>query len=725
MSLFDDVLESNKVQSFLEKSPALQKIYNHIQNKKTSEIEKLTKEELEEEKFKFSEIVKAETNEMTEEEKFTYIKNILSLDDKFPLIEGEDNNKYQELEFFNSNQNDIENTVFNKINKTHTTIGKYHLMNIITHPSNDLNLLDGRKKMVLQLSENPHKLENIRKNIETLKSIEGDVLWFFKSSSEEMKNMYSMVYFNNFWNRWVNKNDLILNVFYYAKLIIIPLYGILVPIFILVVPYLIITKLLKIKVSFKSYWGIIKKLYFTGGGISQTMKGFFRMYNKMKGGKREEEKNKAFFSLTNLIIKLVNYILNSDFSKILYYIFSIGTYLYGIYSTLNFSYAYLKIIRMFQIKLSKLATWIKTTQEIYNDIGCLNCSEIKETFINKINFKEGVLRLLEDNVFNNPPSYVFSNKGKILKQFYTIKDNPDILKDYISYLGLIDVWSSIATIMVKNKDDMSLPDYMSKKSSQKPEIVLENFYNIMIPKDKSVKNSVHIGGNNPNTKKDIMITGPNASGKSTFLKAITETLILGQTICLVPATKMSFTPFYKINTYLNIPDCQGKESLFQAEMTRCYKQIENFKLLKADDYVFSIMDEIFVSTNYFEGLSGAYAISKKMASFYNSICLISTHFSKLSEKCEKENTYKNFHFSINYDKNNKIKKSYALKEGRTKQHIALEMLEEKGFDNDLVKNAKDMYQHLINETTPKNINKKKLTKKNKKHIKPILVKKNN
>ena len=67
MSLFDDVLESNKVQSFLEKSPALQKIYNHIQNKKTSEIEKLTKEELEEEKFKFSEIVKAETNEMTEE----------------------------------------------------------------------------------------------------------------------------------------------------------------------------------------------------------------------------------------------------------------------------------------------------------------------------------------------------------------------------------------------------------------------------------------------------------------------------------------------------------------------------------------------------------------------------------------------------------------------------------------------------------------------------------
>ena len=737
MSLFDDILESNKVQSFIEKSPYLQKVYNNLQNKKTLKQETLTKEELDEEKYKFAELVKAETSTMTEEEKSSHIKNILSLDDKFPILEGETNNKYQELEFFTSNQNDLENTVFSKINKTHTTVGKFHLMNLITHPTTDITVLLERKNLITQLADNPQKLEKIRDDINTLKSLEGDVLWFFRSSSEEMKNMYSMVYFNNFWNRWVNKNEFILNIFYYAKLIIIPLYGICAPIFILFVPYVIITKLLKINVSFKAYWSIIKKLYFSGGGISQTMKGFFRMYERMKGGANDngnnQKKYKTFFSFTALIIKLVKLIIDSNFTKMFYYIFSVGTYIYGIYSTLNFSYAYLKIIRMFQVKLSKLATWIKTTQHLYNELGCLNCTEIKEHFLNKINFKEGVLKLLEEDVFKNSPSYVFSNKGIILKQFYTIKDNPDILKEYISYLGLIDVWSSIATMFVENKNHMSLPEYISynsKESNNKPQVNVENFYNIMIPTDKTVKNSIQIGsggsGNDSgskDSKKDIMVTGPNASGKSTFLKAITESLILGQTICLVPASKMSFTPFHQINTYLNIPDCQGKESLFQAEMTRCYKQIEGFKSLKKNEYVFSIMDEIFVSTNYFEGLSGAYAISKKMASFDNSICLISTHFSKLSEKCENENTYKNFHFSIDYDDNNKIRKSYTLKEGRTKQHIALEMLEEKGFDNDLVKNAKDMYKYLIDETTPskssnnKNQSSKKLTKKNRSKVK--------
>ena len=720
MSLFDDILESEKVYSLFEKSPILKNVYKKIQNKKSLKMASLTKEELEEQRFDFAEIVKAETSVMSDEEKVSHIKTILNLNDSFPLLkkdedtrlENDENNKYQELEFFTSNQNDLENTVFNKINNTATTIGKYQLMNLITHPTTNINILSERKNIISSLIEDIPRLKEIRDNISSLKLLEGDVLWFLRASSEEMKNMYSMVYFNNFWNKWVNKNEFILTIFYYLKLIIIPLYGLCVPIFILVVPFIIITRVFKIKVPFKTYWSIIKKIYFRGGGITQTIKSFFKMYERMSGGDPEHiEKNKGFLSLTALIIKLVRFVINSNISKVFYYIFTVGTYLYGVYSTLNFSYSYLKIIRMFQIKLSKLATWIKTTQQLYNNLGCLNCGEIKEGFLGKINFKNSILNLLDNTVFSNKPSYILSNKGVILKQFYTIKEDPTILHNYISYLGMVDVWSSIATMFIKNKDHMSLPNYIQNR--EKPIINVEGFYNVMIPIDKAVKNNIQIGGeiDGDNRKKDIMITGPNASGKSTFLKAITETLILGQTISLVPAQKMSFTPFNKINTYLNIPDCQGKESLFQAEMTRCYKQIESFKSMKEDEFVFSIMDEIFVSTNYFEGLSGAYAISKKMASFNNSICLISTHFSKLSEKCETENTYKNYHFSINYDENNKIKKSYKLKEGRTKQHIALEMLQEKGFDNDLIENAKSMYSNLVNEISSPDKKSTKLTKK--------------
>ena len=42
------------------------------------------------------------------------------------------------------------------------------------------------------------------------------------------------------------------------------------------------------------------------------------------------------------------------------------------------------------------------------------------------------------------------------------------------------------------------------------------------------------------------------------------------------------------------------------------------------------MDEIFSSTNPHEGISGAYAIARKMASFENSVCVITTHFNQLT-----------------------------------------------------------------------------------------------
>ena len=63
----------------------------------------------------------------------------------------------------------------------------------------------------------------------------------------------------------------------------------------------------------------------------------------------------------------------------------------------------------------------------------------------------------------------------------------------------------------------------------------------------------------------------------TYIKSIIECIILGQTIGIVPAAELSITPFANITTYLNIPDCQGKESLFQAEMNRCLNQLKTLE----------------------------------------------------------------------------------------------------------------------------------------------------
>ena len=110
-------------------------------------------------------------------------------------------------------------------------------------------------------------------------------------------------------------------------------------------------------------------------------------------------------------------------------------------------------------------------------------------------------------------------------------------------------------------------------------------------------------------------------GKSTFIKSLMLSILFSQTLTISFCKTQSFTPFSYIQTYLNIPDCKGKESLFEAEMNRAYKYISYLKTLEQDSELFSfiIMDEIFSSTNPREGLSGAYAIADKLGNYKNII----------------------------------------------------------------------------------------------------------
>jgi hypothetical protein len=191
--------------------------------------------------------------------------------------------------------------------------------------------------------------------------------------------------------------------------------------------------------------------------------------------------------------------------------------------------------------------------------------------------------------------------------------------------------------------------------------------------------------------KNMVLTGPNGSGKSTFLKTLMTSVILAQTIGFVPAKTMQLTPFTYISTYLNIPDCTGKESLFQAEMSRCHNHLTKLKELDEQESAFSfnIMDEIFVSTNYYEGISGAWAVMKNVSKYNNAINIITTHFDKCVESVIPGYIYK--HFTLNDNLTN----DYKLLDGINKKHCALKLLEKYGFDTDLVDEANSMYNKII------------------------------
>ena len=198
--------------------------------------------------------------------------------------------------------------------------------------------------------------------------------------------------------------------------------------------------------------------------------------------------------------------------------------------------------------------------------------------------------------------------------------------------------------------------------------------------------------NNKETN-NMLLSGPNGSGKSTYIKSVLTNIILAQTIGFSFCQEMKLTPFHNFITHLNIPDCQGKESLFQAEMNRCYQYLQELNALEdQNNFSFNIIDEIFVSTNYKEGISGAYAIIKKLSQYHNSLSIITTHFDKIT-KMNHNNIIKK-HFSLDTNQKGEIVSDYKLKNGINKKHMAIKLLAKKGFDKDLIKDAEEMYQEL-------------------------------
>jgi hypothetical protein len=141
-------------------------------------------------------------NFITNEEVSKLIKEILKLDPSFPsnLIHQPEYIKYNELEFFTSNSGSNYPSLFDKINKTYTQLGRFNLMNIILHPITNYDILEKRKNIITYFETNKHIYIEIIEKLKKLKTLENDVMWFFKTRSPEMDKVLEIVYFQN----WIN-----------------------------------------------------------------------------------------------------------------------------------------------------------------------------------------------------------------------------------------------------------------------------------------------------------------------------------------------------------------------------------------------------------------------------------------------------------------------------------------------------------------------------------------
>lgn len=136
----------------------------------------------------------------------------------------------------------------------------------------------------------------------------------------------------------------------------------------------------------------------------------------------------------------------------------------------------------------------------------------------------------------------------------------------------------------------------------------------------------------------MIITGPNMSGKSTYMRQTAIIVLMAQTGSFVPAASAHIGVADRIFTRVGASDdLAGGQSTFMVEMSEVSNIIEN---ATANSLV--ILDEIGRGTSTYDGLSIAWAVTEHMANRIGSRMLFATHYHELTELEGKIDGVKNY-----------------------------------------------------------------------------------
>lgn len=262
--------------------------------------------------------------------------------------------------------------------------------------------------------------------------------------------------------------------------------------------------------------------------------------------------------------------------------------------------------------------------------------------------------------------------NKMLKQYFMKKEN---LVQVFEMIGFLDAMCAVASFRTW-LTEYCIPEFVSEKQYSTVEL-----YHPFL--EKPVPASIQ-------TEKSVLITGSNASGKSTFIKAAAINTILAQTIHTVCA-KSYKASFFKVFTSMALTDnLFGNESYYIVEI----KSLK--RILDAIDEelpVLCFVDEVLRGTNTVERIAASSRILHSVAAS-NAIMFAATHDIELTYMLEE--CFENYHFEEQISENN-VLFDYQLKTGRATSQNAIALLGMLGYPEKIIDKARATAAHFLAE----------------------------
>lgn len=327
-----------------------------------------------------------------------------------------------------------------------------------------------------------------------------------------------------------------------------------------------------------------------------------------------------------------------------------------------------------------------------------------------------------ENIKEKWSLYKIKELGKVMCEFYKYHYSEEYNNHILYLLGLSGYFNFMKNVnilylngqinacsfnsysnndgVVSNKNNstnsIGKNKLLKEKRLKNYTVIYDNYYAPLISQNKIIKNNVKL-------RKNLIISGPNASGKTTIMKSVLINIILSQQLGIGfynPKTKI--TPIDYFHCYLNIPDTSGRDSLFQAEARRCKEIIDelNLKENKGKNH-FIIFDELFSGTNPTDAVDTSLSLINYLQNKHNIKFMLTTHYHQICKKAKQFTNIKNKMMDIkklnhnssykNNDKNQTYKENdqkiiytYKMIDGISTERAGFNVLQEMGFPKEII-----------------------------------------